>query len=112
MKLRSLLPPLLAVCTASFLAAPTTLADDKKPKPEKEKTEPKDEKPRLGMTKAQVKAKYGEPKNINTTARGEVWVYWFNRGHAFIPYNFGYKPRTGTFTFDAGGKLTDYSYSQ
>lgn len=74
--------------------------------------EPSGREPKLGMTRSQIREMYGEPKDISRSARGEVWQYWFNRGHMFIPYNFGYKPRMGTFTFNGSGHLVDFSYNQ
>lgn len=74
--------------------------------------EPTSRKPRIGMSKAQIEATYGEPRAKSHTSRGEVWTYWFNRGHAFIPYNFGYRPRMGTFTFGANGRLMEFNYNE
>jgi hypothetical protein len=37
-------------------------------------------------------------------------LYFFNRGHYFIPYYFG-KPRTATFHCDEAGILTDFEYN-
>jgi len=64
------------------------------------------------MTKAQISDMYGDPGSKIHTAKGEVWTYWFNRGHAFIPYNFGYKPRMGNFTFNSNGFLTNFNYNE
>ena len=74
--------------------------------------EPIGREPRIGMTKGQVIEMYGEPSSRSHSARGEVWSYWFNRGHAFIPYNFGYTARTGTFIFGANGRLQDFNYNE
>ena len=74
--------------------------------------EPIDKKPRLGMSTRQIKSMYGEADDIRHSSRGEVWDYWFNKGGMFIPYNFGYKPRHGTFTFNASGTLIDFDYNE
>jgi outer membrane protein assembly factor BamE (lipoprotein component of BamABCDE complex) len=75
-------------------------------------SEAKDKQPKVGMTEAQIRDMYGEPDSINHSARGDVWHYWFNSGHAFIPYNFGYSARTGDFIFDANGVLKDFNYNE
>lgn len=75
-------------------------------------SEPIEKTPRIGMSTRQIREMYGEPNSINHSGRGEVWSYWFNSGHAFIPYNFGYRARTGTFIFDADGVLKDFNYNE
>ena len=74
--------------------------------------EPMDKHPRVGMSKGQIRQMYGEPDNINHSTRGEVWTYWFNKGAAFIPYNFGYKQRNGVFVFDDNGRLKDFTWNE
>jgi outer membrane protein assembly factor BamE (lipoprotein component of BamABCDE complex) len=69
-------------------------------------------KPRIGMTQRQVREIYGDPSNVSQTGDGEVWTYWFNKGHAFIPYNFGYRAKTGTFFFNSSGVLKNYSMNE
>jgi outer membrane protein assembly factor BamE (lipoprotein component of BamABCDE complex) len=77
-----------------------------------EKSESRDTKPHLGMTRSQVRARYGDPDRVSQSGRGEVWHYWFNKGHAFIPYNYGYHARTADFVFNADGVLTDFNYNE
>jgi outer membrane protein assembly factor BamE (lipoprotein component of BamABCDE complex) len=77
-----------------------------------DQTEPSEKHPRVGMTENQVREMYGDPDNVNHSSNGEVWQYWFNKGHAFIPYNFGYKARTGTFIFNDAGRLTSFDYNE
>ncbi len=71
-----------------------------------------EQKPELGMTKAEALARYGKTDNIAQSSRGEVWTYHLNMGEAFIPYNFGYRPKLRILTFDADGKLINWSYSK
>jgi len=71
-----------------------------------------EKKPRIGMTQNQVRRMYGDPTSVNHTSEGEVWSYWFNKGHAFIPYNFGYHARFGTFIFDNNGVLKNFNYNE
>ncbi len=68
--------------------------------------------PKIGMSEHRIREMYGEPDSINHSAHGNVWTYWFNRGHSFIPYNFGYRARTGVFMFDANGVLKDFNYNE
>ena len=75
---------------------------------EEDENDSSEKKARLGMSKRQVEEMYGEPSEVRRTARGEVWQYRTNRGQAYIPYNFGYKPKMSTFTFDASGTLVDF----
>jgi hypothetical protein len=74
-------------------------------------TKPFTRRPHRGMTKAQVHRWYGEADDIRVSSHGEIWSYFFNRGHYRIPYYFG-KPRTATFTFNAAGILTDFEYNE
>lgn len=64
------------------------------------------------MTQRQVREMYGDPMSVSQTGDGEVWTYWFNKGHAFIPYNFGYRARTGTFSFDSRGVLKNFNVTE
>ena len=75
-------------------------------------SEPVEKQPKIGMSEHQIRNMYGEPDSISHSGRGEVWNYWFNRGHAFIPYNFGYSARTGVFIFDENGMLKDFNYNE
>jgi len=75
-------------------------------------SEPLEKQPRIGMTENQIRHMYGEPNSVNHSGRGDIWTYWFNRGAAFIPYNFGYQARTGVFMFDANGRLREFNWNE
>jgi len=75
--------------------------------------------PRIGMSKDQVLNRYGEPTNISTSTRGEVWFYVFNNfdGRSLIPYygqiHQGLKRRnSGTVFFDGNGRVRDFNWNQ
>jgi len=68
--------------------------------------------PEVGMTKAQILAMYGKTDNIQTGSDGETWIYTLNAGEAYIPFNFGYHPKTRVITFDQDGKVSHWSYSK
>ena len=68
--------------------------------------------PEVGMTKDQVIALYGKTDNIQVSSDGEVWVYNLNMGEAFIPFNFGYRPKIRIINFDKDGKVSRWSYSK
>ena len=59
--------------------------------------------PEVGMTKDQVVGLYGKTDNQNMSSDGETWIYNLNMGQAFIPFNFGYRPKT-RITSKANGK--------
>ncbi len=65
---------------------------------------PRDIKLEVGMTKDDVREKYGNPGAITQTSNGEQW-YYDNRGEAFIPFNFGYRYQFRSFLFDRDGRL-------
>ena len=65
---------------------------------------PRDIKLEVGMTKDDVREKYGDPGAITQTSHGEQW-YYDNRGQAFIPFNFGYRYQFRSFLFDTDGRL-------
>lgn len=74
-------------------------------------SEPSDQHPKIGMTEHQIRDMYGEPDSVSHSGGGDVRHYWFNKGSAFIPYNYGYSQRTGVFYFDADGHLKDFDYN-
>ncbi len=51
------------------------------------------------------------PTASATPTVATFWHYWFNKGSAFIPYNYGYSQRTGVFYFDSDGHLKDFDYN-
>jgi hypothetical protein len=108
MKLRSF--ALCLLLSGGFIAE-IDAGKPKQTKPKDEETEPSKRRPHRGMTKAEVHKWYGAADDIRVSSRGEIWFYFFNRGHYFIPYYFG-KPRTATFTFNQAGILTDFEYNQ
>jgi len=70
-------PILAAIATASLLTAcdSGSTSPAAKPAPAKSKPIPQNEDktrpPRLGMTKEQVRARYGRPVNVSSSSRGE-----------------------------------------
>ena len=68
--------------------------------------------PEVGMTKAQILAMYGKTDNIQMGSDGETWIYNLNMGEAFIPFNFGYRPKMRMITFDQDGKVARWSYTK
>ncbi|HYF34844.1 MAG TPA: outer membrane protein assembly factor BamE [Prosthecobacter sp.] len=75
--------------------------------------------PRIGMTKAQVRAKYGTPVNVSVSSRGETWAYVFNNwdGRSLIPYygaiHSAFKQRhNGIINFDANGRVRDFTWNE
>lgn len=64
------------------------------------------------MTKAQVLDLYGKTDNIQGSSEGETWVYNLNMGEAFIPFNFGYRPKMRIITFGPDGLVKSWSYSK
>ena len=68
--------------------------------------------PEVGMSKDQVIALYGKTDNIQASSEGETWIYHLNMGEAFIPFNFGYRPKMRIINFDKDGKVAHWSYSK
>ena len=68
--------------------------------------------PEVGMTKEQVLAMYGKTDNIQASSEGETWIYHLNMGEAFIPFNFGYRPKIRIIQFDKDGKVIRWNYSK
>ncbi|MEQ1936397.1 MAG: outer membrane protein assembly factor BamE, partial [Fimbriimonadaceae bacterium] len=74
-----------------------------------------------GMTKAQVRARYGTPVNISSSSssRGEVWTYMFNNfdGRIFIPYyglaHHALRQRhSGVIQFNAAGRVSEFQWNE
>lgn len=63
--------------------------------------------PHVGMTKDEVTASYGKPGKITRTEEGELWVY-DNAALAAVPFNFGFRLKFHTFTFDESGKVLKF----
>jgi len=68
--------------------------------------------PEVGMTKDQVIALYGKTDNMQVASEGETWIYHLHMGEQFIPFNFGYRPKTRIIHFDKEGKVANWSYSK
>lgn len=83
-------------------------ASSDKPKAAKQE----DKLPSVGMTKEEVIAMYGKTDNKQISSEGETWIYNLNMGEAFIPFNFGYRPKMRIINFDADGKVKSWSYSK
>ena len=67
------------------------------------------------MTKAQVLARYGEPKKHTITHEGENWIYILNFGEvvgrAMIPFNFNPTAiRSGVIIFGPDGRVKKFSW--
>jgi hypothetical protein len=75
-------------------------------------TKPAERNPEVGMTKAQVLELYGKTDNIQASSAGETWVYNLNMGEAFIPFNFGYRPKMRIITFGPDGLVKSWSYTK
>ena len=87
-------------------------ASDKSNAEPKAATANEEKNPEVGMTKDQVIALYGKTNNMRVGSDGETWVYNLNMGEAFIPWNFGYRPKTRIIEFDKDGKVKSWSYSK
>ena len=64
------------------------------------------------MSKQDVIALYGKTDNIHASSEGETWVYHLNMGEAFIPFNFGYRPKMRVINFGPDGRVVHWSYTQ
>lgn len=100
---------LITVLGCALLACGCASDKSDAPKPQAQQ---KDKDPELGMTKDQIIAMYGKTDNIQTSSEGETWIYRLNMGEAFIPFNFGYRPKIRIIQFDKDGKVTHWSYSK
>lgn len=75
--------------------------------------------PNMGMTKDQVLERYGQPVDVSTSRRGEIWSYVFNNfdARSFIPYYGGWheafkRRHSGSITFDSRGRVIDYQWHE
>ncbi len=87
-------------------------ASDKASEPKAVAANNNEKNPEVGMTKERVEALYGKTNNIRVGSDGETWVYNLNMGEAFIPWNFGYRPKMRIIDFDKDGKVKSWSYSK
>ena len=68
--------------------------------------------PEVGMTREQVVQLYGKTDSIHATNEGETWIYRLNMGEAFIPFNFGYRPKVRIINFGPDGLVRTWSYTK
>jgi hypothetical protein len=101
---------MLAACTLLAVGCATDKQESSSVSTSQQK--PSDKNPEVGMSKDQIIAMYGKTENIQVSSEGEVWTYNLNMGEAFIPFNFGYRPKTRVIHFDKEGKVTSWSYSK
>lgn len=73
---------------------------------------PSEKNPEVGMTRDQVTQMFGKTDNKNVTSEGETWIYNLNMGEAFIPFNFGYRPKMRIINFGRDGLVSSWSYSK
>ncbi len=69
--------------------------------------------PEVGMTKEQVRQRYGAPRSVEQKGNGEVWVYRPRRsGRDFIPVygGFTHQYKGGVIGFDAKGHVNGYEW--
>jgi outer membrane protein assembly factor BamE (lipoprotein component of BamABCDE complex) len=91
----------LAICFLLVaIGCASTPDDPNAPRPRR----PRDIKLEVGMTKDDVREKYGDPNSITQTSNGEQW-YYDNRGEAYIPFHFGYRYKFRSFLFGSDGRL-------
>ena len=76
------------------------------------KQKPEEKVPQVGMTKDQVVQMFGKTDNKSVTSEGETWIYHLNMGEMFIPFNFGYRPKTRIINFGKDGLVTSWSYNK
>ena len=118
-------PVLAIIAAASLLAACETSSTSPGPKPAPAKAKPAPQNedrtrpPRLGMSKEQVRARYGRPVNVSSSSRGESWSYVIDGfdGTAFIPFygpvhNAVRKRHGGVIFFDANGRVKDFTWNE
>ena len=101
---------LLIACAVALLAVTgcQTTGDQSKPAADK----PAEKNPEVGMTMDQVVALYVKTENKQVSREGETWIYNLNMGEAFIPWNFGYRPKMRIVNFGMDGKVKSWSYSK
>ena len=80
-------------------------------------TKPPKPPPRRGMSKAQVLARYGEPRHHAVLDGAEVWYYRvkFNEvyGRAFVPFEFSSENVVlGKIFFNPAGKIARFDWTQ
>ena len=76
------------------------------------KQKPAEKNPEVGMTKDQVVQMFGKTDNRTVTSEGETWIYHLNMGEMFIPFNFGYRPKTRIINFGSDGLVKSWAYNK
>ncbi len=97
--------------STSSTAAADAKSAEKQAKQEQAKNQ-NEKDPEKGMTREQVRAMYGKPDRESTGSDGEMWYYNVNAGSAYIPFNYGYRPKVRTIIFNAEGKVSAWSLSK
>jgi hypothetical protein len=92
--------------------APTSTS---KPQQRTAKVDEEDKPPFIGMTKAEARARYGEPKQQTVTDEGEQWTYVLNMGEFvgkhMIPFFFSTQGiRTGVLIFGPDGRVEKFHW--
>lgn len=76
--------------------------------------DPKEIPPRYGMTRSEVLAQYGQPRQRFEEDQGETWVYLLNGGEivakSFIPFYIPPRPRTGVLMFGPDGRVVRFRW--
>ena len=79
-----------------------------------ERPDPEEIPPRYGMTRSEVLAQYGQPRQRFVEEDGETWVYLRNGGEiatkALIPFYAPVRPRTGVLTFGHDGRVVRFRW--
>lgn len=98
--------------SSTMIASPTPTPSPRKPA---KKVDESEKPPFVGMTKAQARARYGEPKKQTVTDEGEQWTYVLNMGEFvgkhMIPFFFSTQQlRTGILIFGPNGKVKKFHW--
>ena len=104
-----------ATTGSSSSGSTSSKSAEEKAADEKKKQEWKNQKegnPEVGMTKEQVSTLYGKPDHTSVSSEGETWSYNVNAGQAWIPFNYGYRPKFRVITFNKDGKVAHWSFNQ
>ena len=91
---------IVTVCLLLVFGCASTPSDPNAPARRK----PDDIKLEVGMSKDDVREKYGNPTAMTQTSNGDQW-YYDNRGEAYIPFNFGYRYKFRSFLFGNDGRV-------
>ena len=104
---------LLAVLALSLVfTGCATQSGDSSSQATQAKQKPADKTPEVGMTRDQVIQMFGKTDNKTITSGGETWVYNLNMGEMFIPFNFGYRPKTRIINFGRDGLVASWSMNK